>query len=268
MSISRSTTMRIIIGMLLLVFAISCLWLPPLLFMLLIQLLSAGLAYEFSRAKFPNSAITLRVGAAISSATIVAIIYQEIHEFILILLLGIVIIVLMALAITEKNTHKNNLFWTIFGVLYSSILPAHLLLIKNLDHQFGFLLVLLITVVATDSGAYFIGKSMGRHKLWESISPNKTWEGALGGLLVGSILPFLSMQIISSFDYSIFEMTIIAVLLSTSTIVGDLFESALKRKIGIKDFSNILLEHGGLLDRVDSLIFTGMIFFWIHRLIS
>ena len=63
-------------------------------------------------------------------------------------------------------------------------------------------------------------------------------------------------------------MTIIAVLLSTSTIVGDLFESALKRKIGIKDFSNILLEHGGLLDRVDSVIFAGMIFFWIHRLIS
>ena len=63
-------------------------------------------------------------------------------------------------------------------------------------------------------------------------------------------------------------MVILAILLSASTIVGDLFESALKRKIGIKDFSNILLEHGGLLDRVDSLIFTGMVFYWGQRLIS
>ena len=268
MPISRSISMRFFIGMILLLFAISCLWLPPRLFMLLIQLLSAGLAYEFSRAKFPNSPIILRMCAAVFSTTIVAIIYQEVHEFVLISLLGLMISISILLVITKKNTRKTNLIWVVFGILYTSILPAHLLLLKNLDHQFAFLLVLLITVVATDSGAYFIGSSIGRYKLWESLSPNKTWEGAFGGLLLGSTLVFLTIQITSAFDYSISETAIIAVLLSTSTIFGDLLASAIKRKMGIKDFSNILLDHGGFLDRVDSLIFTGMTFFWIQRLIS
>ena len=264
MLISRSTTLRIIIGILLLGFSLSCLWLPPLLFLLLIQLLSAGLAYEFIRAKFPNSSIILRVSAVIISTGIVSIIYQEIHEFILILSLVIMTIV----SITLATAKQNNFFWAIFGIFYCSVLPAHLLLLKNLDQEFAFLLVLLITVVATDSSAYIVGSSIGRHKLWESVSPNKTWEGALGGLLVGSTLSIFCMQIISSLNYSILQMVILAILLSASTIVGDLFESALKRKIGIKDFSNILLEHGGLLDRVDSLIFTGMVFYWGQRLIS
>ena len=268
MPISRSTSMRILIGMILLLFAISCLWLPPRLFMVLIQLLSAGLAYEFSRAKFPNSPIILRMCVAIFSTAIVAIIYQEVHESVLISLLSLMTIVSILLVITKKNTRKTNLIWVVFGILYTSILPAHLLLLKNLDHQFDFLLVLLITVVATDSGAYFIGSSIGRYKLWESLSPNKTWEGACGGLLLGSTLVFLTIQITSAFDYSISETAIIAVLLSTSTIFGDLLASAIKRKMGIKDFSNILLDHGGVLDRVDSLIFTGMTFFWIQRLIS
>ena len=268
MPISRSTSMRILIGMILLLFAISCLWLPPRLFMVLIQLLSAGLAYEFSRAKFPNSPIILRMCVAIFSTAIVAIIYQEVHESVLISLLSLMTIVSILLVITKKHTRKTDLIWVVFGILYTSILPAHLLLLKNLDHQFEFLLVLLITVVATDSGAYFIGSSIGRYKLWESLSPNKTWEGAFGGLLLGSTLVFLTIQITSAFDYSISETAIIAVLLSTSTIFGDLLASAIKRKMGIKDFSNILLDHGGVLDRVDSLIFTGMTFFWIQRLIS
>jgi len=268
MPISRTVTLRILIGILLLAFAISCLWLPSALFMFGIQLLSAGLAYEFCRAKFPNSSVILRIGAAILNAVIVAIIYQEIHESILVSLLGLTVIVSILLFATNIKGYKVNFIWVLFGILYTSVLPAHLLLLKHLEHEFAFLLVLLIAVVATDSGAYFVGTSVGRHKLWKSVSPNKTWEGAFGGLLLGSILLLLSMQLMSSFDYSIFQMVTIAVLLCASTIFGDLFESAIKRKIGIKDFSNILLDHGGVLDRTDSLVFTGMIFFWMQRLIS
>ena len=268
MLISRSITLRIFIGILLLAFAISCLWLPSTLFMFTIELLSAGLAYEFCRAKFPDSPVTLRIGTAIFSTVIVAIIYQEIHEFILVSLLGLTVIISIFLLATNKKGYKINCIWVLFGILYTSVLPAHLLLLKHLEHEFAFLLLLLIAVVATDSGAYFVGSSVGRHKLWKSVSPNKTWEGAFGGLLLGSILVLLSMQLISTFDYPIFKMVIIAVLLCVSTIFGDLFESAIKRKIGIKDFSNILLDHGGVLDRTDSLVFTGMTFFWIQRLIS
>lgn len=268
MLISRTITLRIFIGILLSAFAISCLWLPSALFMFTIQLLSAGLAYEFCRAKFPDSPVILRIGAAIFSTVIVAILHQEIHESILVSLLGLTVIVSILLFTTNKKGYKINFIWVLFGTLYTSVLPAHLLLLKHLEHEFAFLLLLLIAVVATDSAAYFVGSSVGRHKLWKSVSPNKTWEGAFGGLLLGSILVLLSMQLISTFDYSIFEMVIIAVLLCVSTIFGDLFESAIKRKIGIKDFSNILLDHGGVLDRTDSLVFTGMTFFWIQQLIS
>ena len=188
MLISRSITLRIFIGILLLAFAISCLWLPSTLFMFTIELLSAGLAYEFCRAKFPDSPVTLRIGTAIFSTVIVAIIYQEIHEFILVSLLGLTVIISIFLLATNKKGYKINCIWVLFGILYTSVLPAHLLLLKHLEHEFAFLLLLLIAVVATDSGAYFVGSSVGRHKLWKSVSPNKTWEGAFGGLLLGSIL--------------------------------------------------------------------------------
>jgi phosphatidate cytidylyltransferase len=125
--------------------------------------------------------------------------------------------------------------------------------------QFGglWLLSVMVVVWLADTAAYFTGRAFGRHKLAPAISPGKTWEGAVGGgaavvlygICVSSILPDV---VRSSFPLLVISLLVLA----ATSIVGDLFESLLKRQAGLKDSSNLLPGHGGVLDRIDSLTST------------
>ncbi|MFC3882541.1 phosphatidate cytidylyltransferase [Bacillus songklensis] len=120
----------------------------------------------------------------------------------------------------------------------------------------------LFIIWATDSGAYFIGRAMGKNKLWPEISPNKTIEGSLGG--VGcAILVAVIFQLFAPVEESIIQLLIIAVVLSVFGQVGDLVESAFKRHYGVKDSGRILPGHGGILDRFDSLLFVWPILYFL-----
>ncbi|WP_191561703.1 phosphatidate cytidylyltransferase [Metabacillus idriensis] len=112
----------------------------------------------------------------------------------------------------------------------------------------------LIIIWATDSGAYFVGKSVGKKKLWPEISPNKTVEGSIGGVLCAVAAAWL-FQYFTGFAQSYVSITLITILLSVFGQIGDLAESALKRHYQVKDSGHILPGHGGILDRFDSLIF-------------
>ena len=104
-----------------------------------------------------------------------------------------------------------------------------------------------------DIFAYLIGSKFGHHKMCKEISPNKTWEGSIGGLLAGSLISLIFYNfLISSIDI---KLVIITIILSIVGQIGDLIMSKIKRENGIKDFSNILPGHGGILDRLDSSIF-------------
>lgn len=124
-------------------------------------------------------------------------------------------------------------------------------------HEDGVALILSLFCItwATDTGALLAGKAIGGPKLIPSVSPNKTWSGAFGGLLcamlVGSIAAILS-------GGSLYHWHIIAFILSLSAQLGDLIESALKRRFGVKDSSGLIPGHGGMLDRVDGLILAGL----------
>jgi phosphatidate cytidylyltransferase len=122
----------------------------------------------------------------------------------------------------------------------------------NVENGLGLVLLTLFSVWAVDTFAYLIGKTMGRHKLAPAISPGKTVEGAVGGLVAGLAVGAL-------FGHLIFArpMTglLVGAIAGTLGQIGDLFESALKREIGIKDFGSIMPGHGGVLDRFDSLLF-------------
>ncbi|WP_316568517.1 phosphatidate cytidylyltransferase [Neobacillus sp. YIM B06451] len=107
---------------------------------------------------------------------------------------------------------------------------------------------------ATDSGAYFIGRAFGKRKLWPEISPNKTVEGAIGGV-VCALLVALAFLLFSDIDASPLKLLVITALLSVFGQLGDLAESAFKRKYNVKDSGKILPGHGGILDRFDSLLF-------------
>lgn len=121
----------------------------------------------------------------------------------------------------------------------------------------------LFMIWATDSGAYFIGKAMGKRKLWPDISPNKTIEGFFGGILCAIIVAVL-FTLITDIDVSLVTLTLITIVLSVFGQIGDLAQSAFKRHYGVKDSGNILPGHGGILDRFDSLLFVLPLLHFFH----
>lgn len=125
--------------------------------------------------------------------------------------------------------------------------------IRNLDLAIFILIVLVI--ISTDTGAYFIGSRIGKRKLAPHLSPNKSVEGSLGGILVSFIVAAIYLNFIS-FNYSYGTMLFISVILSITGQFGDLLESAFKRHFEVKDSGTILPGHGGILDRFDSILFT------------
>ncbi|QLK85875.1 phosphatidate cytidylyltransferase [Staphylococcus sp. 17KM0847] len=117
-----------------------------------------------------------------------------------------------------------------------------------------FILFGLLIVWLTDTGAYIFGRQFGKHKLWPVISPNKTIEGFIGGLLCSLIVP-LSFMFFIPFDYSMIWILVLTVVLSAFGQLGDLVESGFKRHFGVKDSGRLLPGHGGILDRFDSFMF-------------
>lgn len=156
---------------------------------------------------------------------------------------------------------------TLLGVLYIVLLGGHLVALRtgfdqalSADLLFFFFMVLM----GSDSGAYYAGRALGRHKLAPKISPGKTWEGVIGGIVAG-----LGMAALAHFWF-FRELPLkfalpLAFLMVVLGIFGDLAESAIKRGAGAKDAANILPGHGGLLDRLDSLLFSAPLIYYFGR---
>lgn len=137
------------------------------------------------------------------------------------------------------------------------ILPTWLALVQLRQAGASVLLAIMASVWLADIAAYFFGRTFGRHKLAPSISPGKTWEGALGGGLTVIVYGFVllpSLPAVLAGNYALL-LCVLAIMAALS-VIGDLFESLLKRQAGLKDSSNILPGHGGVLDRIDSLTST------------
>ncbi len=136
------------------------------------------------------------------------------------------------------------------------LLPTWLALVQLRIPGPDILLAIMAVVWMADIAAYFSGKAFGKHKLAPSISPGKTWEGAIGAAL-GVVLYGVALRLGFSFEPVALPWWVIGLLLVTAiSIIGDLYESMLKRQAGIKDSSNVLPGHGGVLDRIDSLTST------------
>jgi len=122
-------------------------------------------------------------------------------------------------------------------------------------------LFLAVVTWASDSAAYYAGTLWGKHPLMPSISPKKTYEGLLGGLM-GAIAAAVLAQIWFASELSWTDAVVLGILLTLTGLAGDLFESAIKRRAGVKDSGGILPGHGGMLDRIDSLLFTAPTFYY------
>jgi phosphatidate cytidylyltransferase len=145
---------------------------------------------------------------------------------------------------------------TVFGPIYVGIPLSMLLHIDRFYPRGNLWIFYLLTVIfASDTGAFYFGKFFGRHKLHQKISPGKTWEGAIGGLLSSIFVAFVFLRVIPINRVESI-MLLLAASLCIAGQVGDLAESMLKRNHGVKDTGCILPGHGGLLDRIDGLLFS------------
>jgi len=157
---------------------------------------------------------------------------------------------------------------TIFGVFYIPLLFGTIIAIRQFDQIMYtyYTYALFISIWACDTAAFIFGSFFGKSKIFPSISPKKTWEGSLAGFVATIIvfIVFFKMGLLGSFNNSL-EVIVLSSFVSILGQIGDLFESKFKREAGVKDSGKLLLGHGGVLDRFDSLIFASPVIYFYTK---
>jgi phosphatidate cytidylyltransferase len=177
-------------------------------------------------------------------------------------------ILLVPIFRNESQGQLQRIALAIVGFMYFGWMFSHLGFLANAQYAYGYILYLLFAVEINDVAAFTCGKIFGRHKLRENISPKKTLEGAIGALIIS-----LGLAWALSFSFphfALWEVLLAGFIVGVGGQLGDLVISYIKRDIGIKDMGALIHGHGGILDRVDSMIFVAPIFFhvvrWLHGL--
>ncbi len=159
----------------------------------------------------------------------------------------------------------RNWAWTIVGALYVGWMLSYWLNLRSLADGRNWVYLAMLTTFANDTGAFFIGRTWGKRKLAPTISPAKTWEGAIGGLvsaIPAAIVVAMVLNLISPFTFKYWQIILLGFLVGLFAQLGDLVESLLKRNMEVKESGNLLPGHGGILDRFDSLIFVGAVVYY------
>lgn len=211
----------------------------------------------------PKKSVAMVVGSLIYF--IIAMYSFGDFSFAYLLFIYPLLVVLVALELFRRSESPvTNFAFSVMGILYV-VIPLSILnffaydpmyynqMEINTNHYTSLLLVGFFVIQwANDTGAYVFGSLFGKHKLFERISPNKTWEGFYGGALLAVIVGIIFGQ----FDGNVFHWIIVALIIVVFGTLGDLTESQIKRSCGVKDSGNILPGHGGVLDRFDGVLFS------------
>lgn len=265
------TLTRTITAFFLIALTLCVIWIPALkLGFLLYVCAIAGCAlhefYKFAQAKNPDyrSYLALPVGVAIIGSGY----WADIHIVNATMVAAALLVAFIH--IIKPNATMNTMFPSILGLGYISWTAAHFVLLHQIEGMGPALTTMLIAAVAlSDTGAYFVGKSMGKHKLAPVVSPNKTWEGSVGGFIF-SVVFMASLYYLREQngwnnvpDWSLTRYLVIGSVLSVASQIGDLTESAFKRDAGVKDSGTIFPGHGGALDRCDGLFVTAPVLYYL-----
>ena len=200
-------------------------------------------------------------------AIIIAAYFNHLDWVLLFLCLDVLFAGMVSMPMFKSNPNVPDFIAKqVLSVVYIPTFLSFLVLLRNGREGVGWVFFVLCVVAAGDVGAYYIGSYFGRHKLCPAVSPNKTIEGALGGicanLLIGFIFAFL---FIDGLSWPL--ALIIAVIVGITGQLGDLFESQFKRTSKVKDSSNLLPGHGGMLDRIDALLFAAPMTYILKKII-
>ena len=181
---------------------------------------------------------------------------------------GITILFLQVILSNMKTT-VNDIAITFFGICYISLFLMFIPLIHGMENGKFFVWFIITSAWGTDVFAYLVGKTIGKHK-FSKISPNKTIEGCIGGIFGSILFGLLFAFCFNTFfdmNFSYWVVLGIAIILSIVGQIGDFAASSIKRSVGIKDFSNLIPGHGGMLDRIDSVIFIAPFAYMLLRLL-
>ena len=241
---ARNLMTRVASAVVLVPLAIAAAWAGGWYWTALVTLCAIGLFVEWLMVTgVSGNAPLLVTGAAILAVAAPFLALRNVDIALIVLALGVV-------AVAFRSSAPRS--WPIGGFLYVAAAQVSSIVIR-LDHREGFvaLVFILVVVWCADMGGYFAGRAIGGAKLWPQVSPNKTWAGAVGGFILGLLVAV-------GFAVSGFgrmgPLLIVAAVLSVASQLGDLFESAVKRRFGVKDSSQIIPGHGGLLDRLDGFV--------------
>jgi phosphatidate cytidylyltransferase len=270
---------RVITAAILLPFLIASIlvsWLQPLFVLLVAAAMALGLLEFWKLAKRRGIKPDMAIGYLAAAVIFTIFYFNEPSQDAFSLLLLIVTLVLLTMVSLAVTTFKGAPFdamisstgATVLGVMYIALLGGHLVALRSGFEQklsAHLLSFFFLVIMGADSGAYYVGRAIGKHKLAPKISPGKTWEGVGGGLVAGLLAATLS-------HFWFFrELPLkwalpLAAAMVVLGIIGDLTESALKRSAGAKDAANILPGHGGVLDRLDSLLFNAPVIYYFARI--
>lgn len=201
--------------------------------------------------------------------TFVLIFLAETPDHFLTLFAGLIILtfVLHMKATEEWPQRVTHMAFFYFGIMYLSLLFSYWGRVMTLEHWKFWVFLMLAGTFLSDTGAFIFGHWVGKHKLAPSLSPGKTIEGVLGGWLVATLAAFAVRSLFWP-DYSPTSLLAIATLIAFIGPLGDLSESMIKRGVNVKDSGNLIPGHGGLLDRVDALLFTGPVVYYFAKYFS
>lgn len=155
-----------------------------------------------------------------------------------------------------------NWVWTLAGIIYIGWMLSHFIPLRGLEGGRDWVLFALFATFAADTSAFFAGRLWGSHSLASAISPGKTWEGAIGGFLGAIAAALILIAILPSLSIPYWQGIVLGALVGIFAQLGDLSESMLKRSAGVKDAGKLIPGHGGILDRLDSIVFTVVVVYY------
>lgn len=199
----------------------------------------------------------------ISSIVIDILILDNYHEHLLMWLIFTLMVLMACYVIAFPKFDSNQMVMLFFGLIYVTVMLSFVFKVRFVKD--GILLVWLIFIGAwgSDTCAYCVGKLIGKHKMPSKLSPNKTVEGCVGGVIGAALLGFIFAVIFFKDKNIWWELPIIGAASSVISQIGDLTASAIKRNHDIKDYGKLIPGHGGILDRFDSIIFTAPIVYYL-----
>ncbi len=235
------------------------------LFSLFIFILTLGALGEYFCMAFPDQRKERFLGIGFGILVSLVVFHPEVAEpglFLALVWVGLVSSYLLFSGDLEDK--YQHLGWTLLGVLYVGFLFPHFVLIHRGSQGVQWVFWLLLVVFLSDTAAYVTGMALGKRKLYPQVSPGKTVEGAIGALLISVLAGTLGARFLLP-NLTWFEAVLLSLVVGLLAQVGDLVESWIKRVFSVKDSGRLLPGHGGLLDRLDSLIFPAVFIAYYTR---